>query len=137
MLIVMSVTGRIGGTSASTPAFSGVVALLNDYLLSQGKPPLGFLNPWLYSIGRNGLNGMLLNGVMTRSSLIIPAFTDVLSGSAAGCNTTGFPAQKGWGGSSSMARDSCSSTDILQTLVKQDAVSGLGTPDFLKLKGLL
>ena len=39
------------GTSASTPFFAGVVARLNAARLKAGKPVLGFLNPWLYSIG--------------------------------------------------------------------------------------
>ena len=38
----------IGGTSASAPVFSGMISLINDKLLSAGKPPLGFLNYWLY-----------------------------------------------------------------------------------------
>ncbi|KAJ7057595.1 subtilisin-like protein [Mycena amicta] len=37
-----------GGTSAATPAFAGLIALINDQLLAAGKPVLGFLNPWLY-----------------------------------------------------------------------------------------
>lgn len=45
-----------GGTSASTPAFAGVVGLLNDARLRANKPPLGFLNPWIYSQGYKGLN---------------------------------------------------------------------------------
>ena len=39
----------IGGTSASSPAFAGIVSLLNDARLSKGLPPLGFLNPLLYN----------------------------------------------------------------------------------------
>lgn len=42
-------SGLIGGTSASAPIVASVVALLNDELAEQGKPPLGFLNPLLYS----------------------------------------------------------------------------------------
>ncbi|KAJ7616318.1 family S53 protease [Mycena polygramma] len=38
-----------GGTSASTPVFASVIALLNDKLLAAGRPHLGFLNPWLYA----------------------------------------------------------------------------------------
>jgi len=38
------------GTSAATPIFSGVVTLLNDYRLNNGKKPLGFLNPLLYQM---------------------------------------------------------------------------------------
>lgn len=74
------------GTSASAPAFAALVALVNDALLAEGRPTLGFLNPMLYSRG-------------------VEAFTDVTVGSNFGCNTTGFPARKGW-----------------------DAASGLGTP---------
>jgi tripeptidyl-peptidase-1 len=38
----------VGGTSASTPSFSAVMSLLNDQLLNEGKPTLGFLNTWIY-----------------------------------------------------------------------------------------
>ena len=38
----------VGGTSASTPAFAGMVALLNEARIQHGKPPMGFLNPFLY-----------------------------------------------------------------------------------------
>ncbi|KAI0827199.1 family S53 protease-like protein [Trametes gibbosa] len=44
------------GTSAASPTVASVVALLNDRLAQKGKPPLGFLNPWLYSKGVQGLN---------------------------------------------------------------------------------
>lgn len=40
-----------GGTSASTPTFAGIVSLLNDYRLNNGKKPLGFLNYVLYDMG--------------------------------------------------------------------------------------
>ena len=67
----------LDGTSASTPTFAAVISLVNDALIADGKPPLGFLNPWLYKKGYKAL-------------------TDVTMGSALGCNTTGFPAQTGW-----------------------------------------
>jgi len=38
----------VGGTSASTPMFSGLISLLNDARLQAGKKQLGFLNPWIY-----------------------------------------------------------------------------------------
>lgn len=71
---------NVGGTSASAPTFAAVVALLNDALLAEGKPVLGFLNPWLWEVGRRGQGG----------------FTDVVVGSNHGCNGTGFPAKSGW-----------------------------------------
>lgn len=81
----------IGGTSASSPTFAAVLALVNDALIAQGRPPMGFINPWLYAYGYKAL-------------------TDITEGSSFGCNTNGFPAQKGW-----------------------DAVTGFGTPNFGKL----
>ncbi len=38
----------VGGTSASTPAFAGMVALLNEARIQAGKKQLGFLNPFIY-----------------------------------------------------------------------------------------
>ncbi|KZT63112.1 subtilisin-like protein, partial [Daedalea quercina L-15889] len=40
----------VDGTSCSSPAFASAVVLLNDELLSTGRPILGFLNPWLYGV---------------------------------------------------------------------------------------
>ncbi|KAL8714599.1 MAG: hypothetical protein Q9220_001547 [cf. Caloplaca sp. 1 TL-2023] len=68
---------RLDGTSASTPAASAILSLVNDALLAAGRKPLGFLNPWLYKRGYQ-------------------AFTDILSGNSMGCGTDGFPAVKGW-----------------------------------------
>ncbi|TVY58586.1 Tripeptidyl-peptidase SED2 [Lachnellula cervina] len=67
----------ISGTSASCPLTSSIISLVNDDLISRGKPPLGFLNPWLYSKGYKG-------------------FTDILSGNTSSCGTGGFPVTKGW-----------------------------------------
>ncbi|KDQ49683.1 hypothetical protein JAAARDRAFT_200608 [Jaapia argillacea MUCL 33604] len=64
------------GTSCSTPIFSSVIALLNDRLGAVGRPPLGFLNPFLYANP----------GV----------FNDITHGSNVGCGSTGFPAEVGW-----------------------------------------
>ena len=39
----------VGGTSASSPTFASIIALINDKLIAAGKPVLGFLNPFIYS----------------------------------------------------------------------------------------
>ena len=39
----------VSGTSAGTPAFAGMVALMNEARRQKGKPALGFLNPFLYN----------------------------------------------------------------------------------------
>jgi tripeptidyl-peptidase-1 len=63
----------IDGTSALTPIVAGVLTFVNDALVAAGKSPLGFLVSWLYSEGYK-------------------TSTNTRNGSAAGCNTTGFPA---------------------------------------------
>jgi tripeptidyl-peptidase-1 len=93
---------QFSGTSASAPTFASIITLLNNARLSTGLPPLGFLNPWIYSTGRHAMN-------------------DIVNGSSTGCTGTdqfsGLPtpfvpgaswkAVKGW-----------------------DPVSGYGTPNF-------
>ena len=51
--------------------FVGVISLLNDRLIAVGKPELGFLDPFLFSICAGALN-------------------DITTGSNPGCNTNGF-----------------------------------------------
>ncbi|KAI0294260.1 family S53 protease-like protein [Multifurca ochricompacta] len=70
--------GLVAGTSCSSPIFASIIALLNDLLIAAGKPPLGFLNPFLYSAAGSA------------------ALTDITSGSNPGCGTNGFPATTGW-----------------------------------------
>jgi uncharacterized protein (TIGR03437 family) len=46
---------EVGGTSVSTPAFAGIVALLNHYLVAkkvQPKPGVGNINPALYYLAQ-------------------------------------------------------------------------------------
>lgn len=45
----------VGGTSASSPSFAGIVALLNQYLMQQrtiSQPGLGNINPMLYRMAQ-------------------------------------------------------------------------------------
>jgi tripeptidyl-peptidase-1 len=44
------------GTSCAAPTFNAIIALLNSARIDSGLPTLGFLNPWLYGVGRSGLN---------------------------------------------------------------------------------
>ena len=41
----------VDGTSASAPIFAAILALANNALYLAGKPPVGFVNPSLYTIG--------------------------------------------------------------------------------------
>jgi tripeptidyl-peptidase-1 len=76
----------VGGTSAASPSFAGLVGLLNSESLAKNGKPLGFLNPLLYTMAKAK-----------------PAtFIDVTTGSNActedGCASSceGFNAAKGW-----------------------------------------
>ncbi|QDS72513.1 hypothetical protein FKW77_000095 [Venturia effusa] len=67
-----------GGTSSASQIMAGMVALLNAKRLQSGKPTLGFINPWLYSLNGTGL-------------------TDIVDGYTYGCTGTGYfgqPTQK-------------------------------------------
>ena len=77
-IIAAGVPQPVLGTSASTPMFASMVALVNDEMLNAGLPPLGFLNPLLYSTGAAGV------------------FNDIDVGNNPGCGSDGFPALKGW-----------------------------------------
>ncbi|EHK98485.1 putative Tripeptidyl-peptidase sed2 [Glarea lozoyensis 74030] len=52
----------VGGTSASAPTVAGIISLLNNARVKARQKPLGFLNPWLYSKGKDGLNDIALGG---------------------------------------------------------------------------
>jgi tripeptidyl-peptidase-1 len=49
-VIVLGKTMVVGGTSASSPAFAGMVSLLNEARLQAGKRQLGYLTPLLYGM---------------------------------------------------------------------------------------
>jgi kumamolisin len=41
-----------GGTSLATPVWAALTALVDQYLRSAGRKPVGFANPWLYQLAR-------------------------------------------------------------------------------------
>jgi len=69
---------QVGGTSASTPTWSGVVSLLNNVRLSAGKSTFGFILPFIYGLPQS-------------------CFNDITVGSnAVGQNQIGWQCAKGW-----------------------------------------
>ena len=81
--------GKVGtadGTSCAAPIFAGVIANLNAYQLSKGRPLLGFVNPLLYKI--YGLNPNTFNDILVGDSSCTEA-------ECCGRNF-GFLAGKGW-----------------------------------------
>lgn len=73
-IVVDGQTGLVDGTSCSTPAFTGIVALLNDARIASGKSPLGFINPLVWALNTKGT----------------AAFHDITVGNNPGCGTEGF-----------------------------------------------
>lgn len=102
--------GTVAGTSCASPIFASVIALLNDELIAAGKPVLGFLNPFLYSGGASALNDVT-SGTYSFLFLERELNCTLIPGTNPGCNTNGFSAGTGW-----------------------DPVTGLGTPNFAKLR---
>jgi tripeptidyl-peptidase-1 len=71
----------VSGTSAASPTFAGIVALIVGERLASGQSPLGFLNPTLYQLGKVGFDvtqGKNLDTNCNRGTL------------------PGFPAAVGW-----------------------------------------
>lgn len=70
-------SGHHSGTSAGTPVFASMIALVNDIRLRDGKPALGWLNPLLYSEALQGV------------------FNDITEGESYGCGES-WNATVGW-----------------------------------------
>jgi subtilase family serine protease len=82
----------IDGTSASTPLVASMFTLINDQLLLQGKPVLGFVNPVLYKTVAN-------------EPWVVHDITEGENGCTAYntcCAATGYPASPGWDASSGL-----------------------------------
>ncbi|MBW0490635.1 hypothetical protein O181_030350 [Austropuccinia psidii MF-1] len=70
----------VGGTSASTPTFAGIIALLNDYRLSKGQSPLGlgscyrFGNPKFQCLAESNIvKGKVFTNSEARSAIFYTA----------------------------------------------------------------
>ncbi|THV48737.1 hypothetical protein BGAL_0230g00030 [Botrytis galanthina] len=103
---------RSGGTSAAAPVVAGILGLLNDARFKAGKPALGFVNPLLYLLGKGALN-------------------DITGGAAIGCNGVNGQTGKPVPGGAVIPYASWNATK------GWDPVTGLGTPNFEKLKKLV
>ncbi|MCJ1251793.1 hypothetical protein MMC30_009031 [Trapelia coarctata] len=107
-------TYLVDGTSASAPTFAGIVVLVNDALLARGRPPMGFLNPWLYSVGGPG-----------------GAFRDIREGVSTGCQEKGTGADGGGEGDERSGSVVAEEGKIgFPAAEGWDVASGWGTPWF-------
>jgi kumamolisin len=73
-----------GGTSFAAPMWAGYIALLNQQLVADGKPTMGFLNPTIYHLGlKPGYDSF---------------FHDIVSGTSGSYSAvTGYDLVTGWG----------------------------------------
>lgn len=46
----------VGGTSASAPVFAGMIGLINSARAEEGRPSMGWLNPFLYTFASQFVN---------------------------------------------------------------------------------
>jgi uncharacterized protein (TIGR03437 family) len=100
-------TTTVGGTSAATPVFAGILALVNQYLQSTGiqaQSRLGNVNPVLYQLARNNPS----------------VFHDISTGGNQVPCAAGSP--------------NCTSATLgYQASSNYDLATGLGSPDVLNL----
>jgi kumamolisin len=72
-----------GGTSFAAPMWAGYLALANEQAKTNGNPPIGFINPTVYTIGLG--------------SSYDSDFHDITSGSNGYSATKGYDLATGWG----------------------------------------
>jgi tripeptidyl-peptidase-1 len=96
-----------GGTSAAAPVVAGLIGLINDARLRAGKPVMGFINPWLYSLGSGNGTGV----------------TDVTRGAAIGCTGVNLQTGRALPGASVIPGAMWNAT------VGWDPATGVGMPD--------
>jgi len=56
------------GTSASAPLWAGFTALVNQQAAANGQPPVGFLNPALYTIAKSNDYGLAFHDITSGSN---------------------------------------------------------------------
>ncbi len=82
--------GPIGGTSAAAPLWAGFAALANQQASALGAPPIGFINPTLYSIGRSASYASAFHDVVTGNNTNASSPTNFFA-------TPGYDLCTGWG----------------------------------------
>jgi kumamolisin len=84
----------IGGTSVSTPLNAGGVVLANQLAREAGQPPLGFINPLLYRLGRVQGRDRVFNVVVEGNNNL----SESLSAPVRCCTATkSWDRASGWG----------------------------------------
>jgi kumamolisin len=73
MIIVGGAIGQGGGTSLATPIWAGFTALIDQYLRSQHRPPVGFFNPLLYGLANGSPSFPPFHDITLGGNTLYPA----------------------------------------------------------------
>jgi subtilase family serine protease len=84
-------TGTSGGTSASAPLWAGFLALANQHAAASQKPPVGFLNPTIYSLGQGSRYNQDFHDITVGNNIIAGNTTNLYYA------VPGFDLTTGWG----------------------------------------
>ncbi|MDP9025644.1 MAG: S53 family serine peptidase [Candidatus Eremiobacteraeota bacterium] len=64
--------GGYGGTSFASPIWAGIIALANQEAAQFGRPPVGFINPTIYAIGRSSAYALAFHDIVDGTNGIFP-----------------------------------------------------------------
>jgi hypothetical protein len=83
-------SGSFGGTSCATPLWAGFLALCNEQAANNGLPPVGFINPAVYALGKGSSYSTTFHDITTGSNTneVSPAKYNAV---------TGYDLCTGWG----------------------------------------
>lgn len=109
--VVQGDTSTSGGTSLSSPIVAAIITILNSIEHAHKRPPLGFINPWLYS-NPDALNDITAG--LANSRPFEPGFPIGYVPYDGPLSPLGYNVSKGW-----------------------DPVTGLGSPNFSKMLATL
>jgi subtilase family serine protease len=88
----------VGGTSAATPEIAGMVALANQLRSQNGKQPIGYLNPVLYTLPSSAFNDIVPETFGTGSGTTTLDDNSIFGSGIPGVSTTaGWDLTTGFG----------------------------------------
>ena len=90
VLANLGTTNFVGGTSCAAPLWAGFMALVNQQAAISGRPPIGFLNPAVYTIGKGAGYSAAFHDITTGAN------TNAVS-PAKFFATAGYDLCTGWG----------------------------------------
>ena len=83
-------SGNFGGTSCAAPLWAGFTALVNQQAVINGRPTVGFINPTIYTLGKNTGYTAVLHDTTTGNNASPTSRTKFPA-------VTGYDLATGWG----------------------------------------